>query len=171
MSIINENSSSFKYSGIVNIKKIDTKVNAVREEINIKNNGTSLLFKFLCNCLIGNLDQNILPKYLDATKQIPGITSENNAKDIITALTYRSRLSNTEVISEGNNYVAVFSAIITASQLLATEKIKGLVLYPTADITDTNRQLAVIDITNNGEGIELENSEILLVEWRLNFSN
>ena len=56
MSIINENSSSVKYSGTVNIKKIDTKVNAVREEINIKNNGTKLLFKFLCNCLIGNLD-------------------------------------------------------------------------------------------------------------------
>lgn len=118
--------NSFAYNGQVTIKVKDIKSKKILETRHIKNAGTKNLFKFLCECLIGDYIANNRPRYLDASASL---YSFNESSGQITPfennLYYRSILNNSNIVREENqvkltsqitttlgNYHARYSAII-----------------------------------------------------------
>lgn len=177
---------NISYQGIVNIKIVDTKYNIIKDSFIIKNNGTKHLFKYLCDCLIQNYNPSNAPQFLDASTQYLILDNKNNlaakAKDsnstdsYSSGLTNRARLSNVEVKTnfDESNYKAMFSGIILYDQLRdKKEGLRSLVLFPNKNAQDISKPLAFINMVSKDakEGITLSVSEVLVLEWELQFTN
>ena len=165
---LSNTTENISYQGTVNVKKVDTRYNIVKDSFTIKNNGTKHLFKYLCDCLIQNYNPSNAPQFLDA--------STNSIDNYVSNVTNRSRLSNIEVKPTDleSNYNVVFSGIILYDQLKdKTTGLKSLALFPNKNVQDVSRPLAFINMIseNAKEGIKLSASEVLIVEWELKFIN
>ena len=184
--------NSFAYTGQVTIKVKDMKSKKILETRHIKNAGTKNLFKFLCECLIGNYVANNRPRYLDASSSLYQFSeqlSQINAFE--TNLYYRSILSNPNIIKEENkvtltsqitttleNYHARYSAIILKNQMDETARtngIRSLALFNSPELSDkSTTMLAWINITDdqgNSDPIEINDNQAILIEWDLSFDN
>lgn len=167
------NIDNISYQGIVTIKKVDTKFNIIKDSFRIKNNGTKHLFKYLCDCLIQNYNPSNSPRYLDASAEKLTL-SDNDIKDFTSNVTNRSLLSNIEVKESYNNYNVIFSGIILYDQLRdKTAGLKSVVLFPNKNIQDISKPLAFINIVPEEaeDGITISASEVLIIEWELQFKN
>ena len=169
------------YSGKVTLKTYSTKTKKIIKEKVIKNTGTVNLFKFLCSCLIQQYESSGAPKYLGAA--VSEITyTENSISNIATpvsALSYKSKLSNTQLIQSevateeaditGFNWHAVFTGTILYGQLRSAETpIRSFQLYATASSQELSTPLAYINLT---EDLYLRAGEALIVEWDMSFNN
>lgn len=166
---LKNNTENLSYIGLVNIKKVDRESNITKDSFTIKNNGTKFLFKYLCDCLIQNFNAVNSPQFIDASSSVLTM-SNNNIDTFSSTLTIRSRLSNIEVKqnSDASNYKVVFSSIILYDQVKASSSIKSLVLFPNKNIQDISKPLAFI---NMAKEIKLKPSEVLIIEWELQFTN
>lgn len=163
------------YVGRVTLKKYDNKRKKVISTSKIKNNGTKYLFKFLCNALVKQYDQTQAPQYLDVSNNVVSWDKDSGiqTESLKTALSYRSKLSNTDVVEETNNYKVRFQAVISYGQLLnATSPIKSLLLYASREIKDTQSALAYINInTDSDNELVLQQGQSFLIEWEMQFGN
>ena len=93
--------NSFTYNGSVTIKVKDMKSKKILETRHIKNAGTKNLFKFLCECLLGDYIANNRPRYLDASVNPFGFTGDSSG--FSNNLYYRSILNSSNLVREENN--------------------------------------------------------------------
>lgn len=171
------------YTGIVKLSIQCTKTKKIKSTKIIKNNGTVDLFKFLCNCLIQRYTATNAPRYLGAS--INQVTyqenSVSNLNNINSALSYKSKLSNTQLINKpietskvnvsGYNWHAVFNGIILFGQLKdSTRPIRSLQLYSTQGSQDLSTPLVYINLDDD-QIVTLTSGEALLVEWDMSFNN
>lgn len=168
---LSNTTENISYQGTVNVKKVDTRYNIVKDSFTIKNNGTKHLFKYLCDCLIQNYNPSNAPQFLDASTSDISLDEQ-----YVSNVTNRSRLSNTEVkpIDSESNYKVVFSGIILYDQLKdKAAGLRSLALFPNKNIQDISRPLAFISMISEDakEGVKLSASEVLIVEWELKFIN
>lgn len=184
--------NSFTYNGSVTIKVKDMKSKKILETRHIKNAGTKNLFKFLCECLIGDYVANSRPRYLDASSsQYQFNEGSGQVSGFSTNLYYRSILNNANIVREENqvkltsqvtqtleNYHARYSATILKNQMDETAKVDGLsalALFNSPDLSDNSSTLlAWINITDdlgNPTPINIENNQAILIEWDLSFDN
>ena len=184
--------NSFIYNGEVTIKIKDMKSKKIIETRHIKNAGTKNLFKFLCECLIGDYIANNRPRYLDASaSQYLFNASLSSVDSFETNLYYRSILNNANIVREENqvkltsqitktleNYHARYSATILKNQMDEEAKNKGLValaLCNSPNLSDnSSAMLAWINITNdqgNPDPINIDDNQAILIEWDLSFDN
>ena len=180
------NKSSISYTGKVTVKKYDTKRKKVISTQIIKNAGTKNLFKFLCECLIGNYTLNNRPRYLDASHNAIQST-DGNATSFSSNLYYRSILNNSNLVyideaiplSTGEtlnvSYPHIrYSCTILRGQLdsdALNEGINSLVLCNSPSINDTSDSILAWISLNEDETITIENNQALLIEWDLSFDN
>ena len=184
--------NSFTYNGSVTIKVKDMKSKKILETRHIKNAGTKNLFRFLCECLIGDYVANSRPRYLDASSsQYKFNEGSGQVSGFSTNLYYRSILNNANIVREENqvkltsqvtqtleNYHARYSATILKNQMDETAKVDGLsalALFNSPDLSDNSSTLlAWINITDdlgNPTPINIDNNQAILIEWDLSFDN
>ena len=181
--------NSFTYNGSVTIKVKDMKSKQILEIRHIKNAGTKNLFKFLCECLIGDYVANSRPRYLDASANAFAFTGESSG--FSNNLYYRSILNSSNLVKEENgvrltsqstvvleNYHARYSTTILRNQMDKTARNDGLValaLFNSPDLSDsTSSMLAWINLTDaagNPAPIIIEDNQAILIEWDLSFDN
>lgn len=184
--------NSFAYNGQVTIKVKDMKSKKILETRHIKNAGTKNLFKFLCECLIGDYIANSRPRYLDASaNQYNFSEGSGQINPFENNLYYRSILNNSNIVREENqvkltsqitttleNYHARYSATILKNQMDETARkdgITSLALFNSPDLSDkSTTMLAWINITNdqgNPDPINIGDNQAILIEWDLSFDN
>lgn len=177
--------SSLSYNGKVTIKTYDKKRKKIVNTKIIKNNGTLNLFKFLCNCLIGQYTSNNRPRYLDASASVIKPSTETEITEFKSCLYYRSILTpanlletktNTLETSSGNiesaNVYVKFSTQILKGQLDSTsadQGIKSLVLTNSPQMEDSTS--SVLAWINLPEDITIGENQTVLIEWDLSFNN
>ena len=168
------NSNTLSYTGIVDLKIIDTKTKKVKKAITTHNEGAPALFYFLCNCLAKNYDRIYAPSAIDASD-----TPYDSKGTLTSILAYRVLLSKPSVHSDVKydgetqitfDYCTRFSAIIP-NTAMKSQIIKNLQLHSSRSSGDSiNSLIAWVNIKGE-EGITVNTGESLLVEWNMGFKN
>ena len=142
------------YSGKVTITLRDEKNKSVVKKRVYKNAGTTNLFRFLCNCLIGSFEGNKRPSYLDASNSIYELNQASDLPIFETNLYYRSILSNSNIAKQNetilldsnqtkilSNWHVKYSASILRNQLDETARTDGittLALFNSPNFSDNS---------------------------------
>lgn len=184
--------NSFAYNGQVTIKVKDIKSKKILETRYIKNAGTKNLFRFLCECLIGDYVANNRPRYLDASAhQYHFSESPGQVESFDSNLYYRSILNTANIAREENqvrltsqstmileNYHARYSSTILLNQMDGDAReigISSLALFNSPDLADkSTTMLAWINITDdqgNEDPIIINDNQAIFIEWDLSFDN
>ena len=170
------NSNTLSYTGIVDLKIIDTKTKKVKKSIITHNDGTPALFYFLCNCLAKNYDRIYAPSAIDASD-----TPYDSNGTLTSILAYRVLLSKPSVHSDVTykydgetqitfDYCTRFSAIIP-NTAMRSNVIKNLQLHSSiAGVDSVGSLIAWVNIGGD-EGITVNTGESLLVEWNMGFKD
>lgn len=177
---MNKNIDSINYEGIVSIKIIDEKSKRIKNNFIVHNEGSPLLFYFLCASLTGNYSNFYAPTSLDASKNI----YKGNGDTFITSLAYRPLISNSNIVKDfkitkdkediySYDYVARFNAIIPYTLLINQDNesatLKCFQLHAKSSQKDQiGSLLAWINVEN---GVNINAGEAILVEWNLGFAN
>ena len=141
------------------------------KKIKIKshNNGTSSLFKLLCQCLTGNYPgTNYLPQYISLQR------SENGQDNWISFLNGKQALTGKNYVEESqNNWVASFSGVINYSSLVQTIDPSDtgsyrLVLLSGIDGSSAVLATLAVDVKDLAK---ISPGTNLIIEWKMMFSN
>lgn len=137
------NTGGIKYQG-----KLDVQIQRGSKTISKKtyhNTGTNTLFKFLCDCIVGNYDKSSRPiqiKLYNANLQDEVATNERTwqwTSDLIStpyAITYSNAGVTLNYESEDpNDYVAIFEFKVPFSFI--TNNVYKVALFPTTIVTES----------------------------------
>jgi len=165
------------YSGnVVVTLKHGNKVISKKE---YQNNGTKRLFKFLCNCLIGNSNENNCPqkvKLFNITSDTVTETAEFNSTNFSAVSPYV--YFNLRQLSNSDGTQCKIHFIIPTTMLPSdANKIYAVALYDGASTVDFSDHDAIYKFVNTTTGawdpIELSNRNNynIIIEWFLNVEN
>lgn len=146
------------YRGAVTVKLLKGK--KVYKTIEVKNNGSSEFFRILCNAVIGNSVNNLMPNCVEIRGHLAGSETE------IALTSIRVHYSTVSINESQQQYSAEFVFVIPGSMLINGTATK-LDLY---NSTSQSQYLAEV-VLGSGETFPTDSNSNLMITWNLSFQN
>ena len=169
--------STIAYQGTVKIQSV--KGNKVYKEVIQHNAGTAALFKYIANCIIGNYNQSVMPRYIrlfycnDPQQQLLSeSTMPNLWSNPVSALnvpfsTVNVKPEDTSITIE-KPYVSEFTFMIPSTQI--QDNFNVVCLYNVMDAGSNVTPLAYI-ILNEEYVVEAGNTSNIVITWEMKVCN
>ena len=164
------NNSTLTYQGKVKVARY--KNGRLKGIKTLKNEGTWILFNFICNCLGNGVDERDRPRYLDVYKvespTTANFTEEGNRLTIgnlpiLTISSIGSGGSNDDPCS------IIFQTTLTSSYLSGSSPQNGNVYYVLKNNTDAKNVIAYVD--SGLTSLNIATDEVYIITWELRFEN
>lgn len=162
-------STNFKYTGKIKIKYISK--NKIVKSYRAHNQGQLSLFKFICDCLVGQYDDDNSPKYI----QIFNSTTKEPEFSKNYCVTTAAIRHNSAVSLVVNNVEAkaLIKFLIPGGSLKSSTNFRGnvLALYNKNNYDDVSNPMAYVVLEESESIGAIEADTNILIEWSLSISN
>lgn len=170
--------TTISYQGTVKIQSV--KGGKVYKEKTVHNSGTADLFRYIANCVIGNYNQSLMPRYVHVfTCENPEskLLNENDLPDLWTnsvcALnvpysTVQVRQDTSSGSTIEKPYISEFTFMIPYSQI--QDSFNVVCLYNVTSFGRTTTPLAYIILDEPYE-VENNNTSNIVITWEMKICN